>query len=97
MADDTAGKPTLTMINDGGEVKPAYANYIQAWIQAGMMRLTYGEITAGTNVRFHTAVVLSVADAQIFANLMLKLIADNPDKLTTPPLNPATPPQTQAM
>lgn len=91
MADETTAtaKSAITPINDIGEVKPVFTNYLQVWIQAGLVRLTYGEVTSQKNLRFHTALVMPASDAQIFANLVLKLIADNPDKLSTLPVKQA--------
>jgi hypothetical protein len=92
MADDTPAKPSLTISNNLGDIKPIYTNYLQAWIQGGMVRLTYGEVTSGKDARFHTAIVLSANDTQTFAHLMLRLLAENPDKLIVPPPPPPPPP-----
>jgi putative membrane protein len=84
MAGDTTEKTIPQPVNDPGDVNPVYANYVQAWLQGGIMRLTYGEMTGGKGARFHTGVVMTAVDAKIFANLVLKLITDN-EQIAAPP------------
>jgi len=59
------------------DIKRLAATYVDAfWVSSwpGHIRLTLGESFADGGNRFHTAVVLPTADAEILANVILRRI-----------------------
>jgi hypothetical protein len=57
----------------GKNLAPRYANWSHVFAGQDMVRLTFGEGLTGDDIHYHTAVVLTPANARAMAELLLRL------------------------